>query len=65
MSTLNNIKKIISDLDQAELNKKDYYSLVEERLDKVLRNYLKNLDYQYNKLLDTDNLSGVMKELVK
>ena len=65
MSTLNNIKKIMFDLDQAELNKKDYYSLVEERLDKVLRNYLKNLDYQYNKLLDTDNLSGVMKELVK
>lgn len=56
--------KIIADLDQVS-DKKDYYLNIEERLDKVLNNYLKNLDYQYNRIIDTNNLSGVMKELIK
>ncbi|MBQ6627913.1 MAG: hypothetical protein IJH65_03775 [Methanobrevibacter sp.] len=64
MSTLSNIMKIIADLDQVS-DKKDYYLNIEERLDKVLNNYLKNLDYQYNRIIDTNNLSGVMKELIK
>ena len=65
MNTLSNINKIISDLNEADNNKKDYYSNVEERLEKVLRNYMKNLDHQYNQILNTDDLGSIAKELVK
>ena len=65
MSTLDNLNKIVQDLNEKEKNKNTYYSNVSNRLDKVLNNYLRELDINYNKILNSNDLSRVAKELIR
>ena len=65
MSTLDNLNKIVQDLNKKEKNKDTYYSNVSNRLDKVLNNYLRELEINYNKILNSNDLSRVAKELIR
>lgn len=65
MKTLHNIEKIIKDLEEKERNKNDFYTNVSNRLDKVLENYIRDLDSNYNTIINKGDLSHVIKELIR
>lgn len=65
MKTLDNINKIINDLQEKENSQNTYYINVSNRLDKVLKNYLNDLELNYNTIINNNDLSSIIKELIK
>jgi hypothetical protein len=63
MDTIKNLIKIREDLNSVP-EKKEYYSNVSERLDKILKWYISQLEIQYNQMLNK-NTKDIMKELIK
>ena len=65
MNTRDNLLKILGDLEQAGDKEDTLYSNIVKRLNKVLNNYLEELDSNYNTIVNNNDLIKVAKELIK
>lgn len=65
MNTRDNLLKILGDLEQAGDKEDTLYSNIVKRLNKVLNNYLEELDSNYDTIINNNDLIKVAKELIK
>lgn len=65
MNTRDNLLKILDDLEQAGDKEDTLYSNIVKRLNKVLNNYLEELDSNYDTIINNNDLIKVAKELIK
>jgi len=65
MNTRDNLLKILGDLEQAGDKEDTLYSNIVKRLNKVLNNYLEELDSNYDTIINNNDLIKIAKELIK
>ena len=65
MNTRDNLLKILGDLEQDGDKEDTLYSNIVKRLNKVLNNYLEELDSNYDTIINNNDLIKIAKELIK